>query len=409
MRKLFSFLLPAYHYLWALISAIVFWFPSRNIRVIGVTGTKGKSTTLAILAHILKSSGRSVALLSSVDVIIGSSTKRNITGNTMPGRFFIQKFLRDAVRAKCDYALIEVTSQGVVQHRHRFIAWDDAGFLDIHPEHIESHGSFERYLKAKTKFFSYVARHGSKRPHFFVHDADEHANAFLAVIGSRPVHLFNINDVDHKHVPTSLQGEFNLINIAAALSIAHREGVAIEHAYRALESFSGIAGRMEHVQKKPFAVVVDYAHTPDSLEAVYKHFHPSAGSLICVLGSAGGGRDTWKRPQFGRIASQYCSTIVLTNEDPFDEDPQEIINQIKSGIDPKFSSQHVLEVLDRKEAIAKAIALSSSGGTVVITGKGSEEYIRVKGGKRIPWSDVDVVRELLHLPHPPSSHKESSN
>lgn len=374
---------------------MVFLFPSRHLKVIGVTGTKGKSTTLALLAHILRKAGKSVALLSSVDMVIGSVHKKNLTGNTMPGRLFIQRFLSRARRAGCEYALIEVTSQGVIQHRHRFIDWKNVGFLDIHPEHIESHGSFDRYLAAKVKFFSYVATH-ARDPHFFVHDADEHADAFLAVIGSCPVRLFNINDVDRSRVPVSLEGEFNLINISAALALAGQEGISGDQALEALADFPGLAGRMEYVQKEPFAVVVDYAHTPDSLEAVYKHLQPSARRFICVLGSMGGDRDKWKRPRFGEIASAYCDEIILTNEDPVDESPEKIIDDIARGVGEK-KVVHAYKIVDRKEAIAKALSLAQAGDVVAITGKGSEEYIRIKGGRRIYWSDVGVVKELLGM------------
>jgi len=393
MRDIVRFMRSVYHYCWALGSAAMFGFPSRHLKVIGVTGTKGKSTTLALLAHILRKTGKSVALLSSVDVIIGDAHKKNLTGNTMPGRLFIQRFLSRAKKAGCAYALIEVTSQGIVQHRHRFINWSSAGFLDIHPEHIESHGSFERYLAAKVKFFSYVASH-ARSPHFFVHDADQHADAFLAVVGAHPVHLFNINDVDRSHVPVSLGGEFNLVNISAALALAQQEGISRDQALEALEDFSGLAGRMEYVQREPFAVVVDYAHTPDSLEAVYKHLSSLGGKLICVLGSMGGDRDKWKRPKFGEIVSAYCDKIILTNEDPVDEPPEKIIDDIAEGVS-KEKAECLYKIVDRKEAIARALSFAETGDVVAITGKGSEEYIRVKGGKRIYWSDKGVVEELL--------------
>jgi len=393
MRNIIAPLFSLYHYLWALGGAVCFWFPSRQLKVIGITGTKGKSTTVALLSWVLERAGHRVASLSSVASVVADTTMPNITGNTMPGRFFIQRFLRNAVRAGCEYAIVEVTSQGVVQHRHRFISWDMAVFLDIHPEHIESHGSFDKYLSAKVSFFSYVSRHDEKNPTFFINDEDGHADAFVSASAPHPTVLFRASDVSDTS-PEMLGGEFNKINIAAAKAVAMHEGVGAVVIQQALSSFGGVAGRMQYVQKEPFAVVVDYAHTPDSLEAVYRSVKEGATRLHCVLGSAGGGRDTWKRPRFGELAGRFCDTITLTNEDPFDEEPARIVAQIQEGIPPE-RQKNTRVLLDRREAIEAAIEGAREGDVVVVTGKGSEAYIRVKKGKKIPWSDERVVKEAL--------------
>ena len=149
---------------------------------------------------------------------------------------------------------------------------------------------------------------------------------------------------------------------------------------------------MEFIQKEPFGVVVDYAHTPDSLEAVYETLKKDSHKLICVWGAAGGGRDKWKRPEFGRIAGEHCDEIILTDEDPYEEDPQKIIKEVVSGIK---QSRPVTKILDRKEAIKTALSKAGKGDIVVITGKGSETSMAVVGGKKIPWSDKEIVRELL--------------
>lgn len=383
IRKIFHkipFLANTYHLLWALGGAVVYRFPSRKIFVIGITGTKGKTTTVQLLEFILKKSGRKVVSLSS----------DNVTNNTMPGRFFIQNFLRKAVDKGCRYALIEVTSEGVKLGRHKFIDWDMAVFLNLHPEHIESHGSFEKYREAKVSFFRYIKEsqnYNLKSKKFFINKDDENANYFVEAIGGGD----NITFFGKSDLPNNLIGEFNKYNIAVASVVAEELGVGKEEVKKAVAEFPGVPGRMEFIQKEPFAVVVDYAHTPESLREVYKTLREKSQKLICVLGSAGGGRDKWKRQEMGKIAGQYCDEIILTNEDSYDEDPEKIIDEIEQGALSKSYEVKPRKILDRREAIEKAISLSRPGDVVIITGKGSEKFIHVANGQKIPWSDKQVA------------------
>ena len=204
-----------------------------------------------------------------------------------------------------------------------------------------------------------------------------------------------------------LAGEFNILNSLAALSVGVMYGIDLPTMKPALESVSYIPGRMEFVQREPFAVVVDYAHTPESLEKVYQTLKDALRQaqdtqhidkrLICVLGAAGGGRDKWKRPEFGRIASEYCDEIILTNEDPYEENPETIIEDIKKGFSQLQTTNYKLQtILDRKEAIKKAIYIARQGDIVVITGKGSEISMVLVGGAKIPWSDWQVVSDFLN-------------
>ena len=176
------FLKSIYHFFLAWVGALLYGFPSRKIFVLGVTGTKGKSTTLELINAILQSSGKKTALISSIRFKIADDTTKNTSGMSMPGRFALQRFLRKAVRAGCQYALVEVTSQGILQHRHRFIDFDAALFTNLHPEHIEAHGSFENYRAAKVSFFEDVAERSGKSPkRFFINEADKSAQYFSAV------------------------------------------------------------------------------------------------------------------------------------------------------------------------------------------------------------------------------------
>lgn len=387
---------PFYHYFLSWLGNLIYRNPSKEIFVLGVTGTKGKSTTLEIISAILETAGKKTALLSSIRKKIGKESKMSCSGMTMPGRFEIKKFLREAADKGCDYALLEVTSQGVIQHRHCFIDFDAAILTNLEPEHIESHGSFENYRSAKADFFRYVAESSKKSEKwFFINSEAKDKNYFLeATEGKNHIILYSRKDMENLNLKTKLLGDFNKENIAAAIAFARSQNISWDVIKTAVENFEGVPGRFEFVQKDPFSVIVDYAHTPDSLEKVYKSVRNLIGNkkMVCVLGAAGGGRDVWKRPVMGKIASQYCDEIILTNEDPFDEDPAGIINQIESGM-PKGKPTEKL--LDRKEAIYRAVKKAEKGGAVVITGKGCEPFIRVKGGKKIPWSEKGVVLEFL--------------
>ncbi len=385
-----------YHFLLAYIGAVVYRHPSQELFVIGVTGTKGKSTVLEIIAAGLEAAGEGVALSSSVRVKIGALSKLNLSGNTMPGRFFLQRFMRQAVKGGCGYVLIEVTSEGIRQYRDRFIDFDVAVFNNIHPEHIESHGSFENYLGAKTTFFKDVRTFSKKDPkRFFVNGEDSNANSFIEAADNQATVFFK-KDVADYDLSSVLMGDFNKENVAAAEAVLKSIGITELVRRRVFKTFRGVPGRMEFIKREPFAVVVDYAHTPESLATVYKTLKKelSPKRMICVLGSAGGGRDKWKRPKFGEISSEFCSRIILTNEDPFDEDPMEIINEIESGISSAKRGKSA-KILDRREAIKTAIAGAKEGDVVIMTGKGSETYIRVAGGRRIPWSDRGASEEIL--------------
>lgn len=418
MRYLYSI----YHWLWVWAGSVIFSHPSRKIFVVGVTGTKGKSTTLEFLGAILEAAGKKVALSSTVYRKISGRTERNLSDNSMPGRFFLQSFLRKAVSAGADYALLEVTSQGVVQHRHEFIDWDAAIFTNLAPEHIESHGSFENYRAAKVSFFEYLARSRKPEKFFFVNGNDANARHFMdaaaipgGVLYQYKKEKFLEECLKHKLDLTSrekrvkannwLASDFNLDTASAGLAFAESRKIPWPIFQKALLDFKGLMGRMEFVQKEPFAAIVDGAHTPDSLEKAYQNARPeiifgkTGGKMICVLGSAGGGRDVWKRPAMGKIAANWCDVIILSDEDPYDEDPDEILEQIKYGINEtegkKTKSENVLKILDRHLALKKAVSLAEKGDVIIATGKGSEMSIHIAKGKAVPWNEKEILESII--------------
>ncbi len=385
-----------YHLGLAYAGSLIYRKPSRKIFVLGVTGTKGKTTVLELISYILERAGAKTALLSSLRMKIGRESQRNSWDNTMPGRFFIQKFLRKSVNAGCRYALIEVTSQGIVSSRHRFIDWGAAIFTNLAPEHIESHGSFDKYRQAKVSFFKYAKSKKFRREKlFFINKDDSNYKHFADALWGENVIFYSKSDVGWDFsVSSRLKGDFNIENIAAAAAFCRSQGVSEKIIKRAVYDFPGVPGRMEVLQEKPFLAAIDYAHTPDSLEKVYVSLKKDFGvkNLICVLGAAGGGRDKWKRPEMGKIAERNCDKIILTNEDPYDENPEEIISQIEAGI---YKKEKVLKIIDREEAIKTAVSLVKEGEGVIFTGKGSESSIHLAGGKKIPWNEKEKVLEAL--------------
>jgi len=395
-----------------MLGAVIYRFPSRSMKVIAVTGTKGKSTTVFMVSKILEEQGEPVAAIGSLGFKIKDHTWPNILKMTLPGRLKLQKFLYRAKNAGCKYVVLEATSEGIAQNRLAGVNVDCAVFTNLHREHLESHGSFENYIAAKQRLFlKTINKHilNIDDPYFekFTNYRARTKVTFGKEWGMITSSKFKNQD---PKLELKLLGDFNEYNALAALAVAYAYNLDMDKAVASLNLIESVPGRMEVIDAEfkglKFKVVVDYAHTPDSLEAVYKNLKPRAKKLICVFGAAGGGRDKWKRPEFGKIAAEYCDRIILTNEDPYDENPNLILEQIelgfskhqapstKSQTNPKHQIPKYEKILDRKEAIRRALTLAESGDIVVITGKGSETSIAVSGGKKIPWSDKAVVEDL---------------
>lgn len=407
-RKILDGIRPLYHFTFAWLGSLIYRHPSRHLTVIAVTGTKGKSTVTELITHILKTHGKPVASLSTIQFSINGEVTRNLFKMTMPGRFFVQKFLRQAVTAGCQYAIIEMTSEGAKQHRHRFIDLDALVFTNLSPEHIESHGSFEKYKQAKLSLAEAVAE-SPKRPRYLVVNVDdEHGDDFIQfpVEQQLPYQLSQLSlhtlhrdgmSIIYKGVTlrVPLVGLFNVYNVLAAITLTEALGVPLKTIESALHSLPPIKGRVEHFttgkdSSKQVTAVVDYAHTPDSLEKLYQAFKDVP--KVCILGNTGGGRDTWKRPEMASIAERYCDHIILTNEDPYDENPRQIVEQMAKGIENK---EKLEIIMDRRLAIRTALERAPSGGYVLISGKGTDPYIMGPNNTKQPWSDAEVVKEEL--------------
>ena len=402
MTRLRRRILAPYHYAWALLTALWYGFPAKRLAVIGVTGTKGKSSVAEMLYAIFATAGYETALAGTIRFVIGSKSRRNLFKMTLPGRGFIQKFLAEALAKKCTHAIVEITSEAALQYRHLGLDLDALVFTNLQKEHIESHGSIENYFRAKLSIGEALVR-SIKRPRSIIARADDvYGAAFLALPVEKQIPFSFADAVDARvsengvlfsfggtHFTLSLPGEFSVLNALAAIKTAEVFGVPLETCAEALKELSHISGRVERIEAgQNFTVVVDYAHTPDSLRALYGAF-PNHRK-ICVLGNTGGGRDIWKRPEMGRIAEEACEKVILTNEDPYDEDPRAIVDAMEAGM------RRVPEiVMDRRLAIRSALRSARANDVVLISGKGTDPFIMGPRGSKEPWSDAAVVREEL--------------
>lgn len=398
-KSVYSFGQPIYHYLLTLTGVLIYDFPANKIKIIAVTGTKGKSTSTEILNSIFEKAGYKTAVSGTIRFKIGNQERPNKYKMSMPGRFFMQKFLADAVKNKCDVAIIEITSEGSKQFRHKFIYLDALIFTNLSPEHIESHGSFEKYKQAKLNIVDNLKK---KKGLLIVNGDSQYGDEFakyykgaslsFSVLKEVKIHntspiSFTYKDLDFT---SPLVGEFNIQNILGAILVGNHFKIKDQIIIDGIRKLQEVKGRAQFIPNtKGIDIIVDYAHTPDSLEAIYKAF--DGKKRICVLGNTGGGRDTWKRPKMAEIANTYCDEIILTDEDPYDEDPLKIVNEMKDSID-----SNKLEIeMDRKIAITKAILKAKSGEVVLVTGKGTDPYIMRENGAKVAWSDAQVVKDIL--------------
>lgn len=404
-RGLFAAFQPAYHYLLSFLGALIYRFPSRKLILIAITGTKGKTSVAELTNAIFEEAGYKTALSSTLRFKIGEHSKNNLYKMTLPGRFFLQKFLRNAVNEGCTHAIIEITSEAAKQYRHTFLALDALVFTNVSPEHIESHGGYEKYLAAKLSIAEALAHSSKKKTLIVANRDDKEGEKFLAVraMEKHPYSLADARPYETsahgitltfrgKKITSLLRGEFNVLNILGAATCTEAFGIPVDIIARGIEKCAVIRGRMEEVREgQDFSVFVDYAHTPDSLEKAYAALAPTR--LICVLGGTGGGRDRWKRPLMGKIADEHCAHIILTNEDPYDEDPMRIISDIRVGI----KNKQVEIILDRREATRTALSLAKTGDAVIITGKGTDPFIMGPRNTKVSWSDAGVAREELKM------------
>lgn len=417
--------LQFYHASLGYVAGILYGNPSQKMIVIGVTGTNGKSSTVQFIAQLLTELGEKVGYTSTAGFSIAGNAVENRMKMTMPGRFALQAMLRDMYKAGCTYVVIETSSQGLVQYRHVGINYDTVVFTNLTPEHLESHGGFEKYKQAKGLLFAHLTARSHKTiagkrisKQILVHGDDEHASYFANFPADAHIAFgwqHNAGEgiyarelsrdaegaqIEVQDIPVywHLSAHFSRLNALAAVAAVHSCGFPLADVLVASEKLRDVAGRFERiVAGQPFAVVVDYAYEPYALQALFASLPPHSGKVIGVHGSAGGGRDKARRPLIGAVAAQHEDIVVVTNEDPYDEDPQSIIDAVAAGAreQGKRDGADLFVIADRKEAITFALSTALPGDVVLITGKGSEPVMAIAGGKTIPWDDRQVVRNVL--------------
>jgi len=423
-----------YHRVLSFVAAWRYGFPSEKLIVIGVTGTNGKTSTSILIGKILETGGVQVGVATTALFKIGAREWLNDKKMTMLGRFALQKLLRQMVEAGCKYAVIETSSQGIVQHRHRAINYDVAVFTNLTPEHIEAHGGFENYKQAKLQLFHQLVVskikkiNGVQIEKTIVANADDaHAKDFLAFSapkrfiftirgdarddGFTPPMIPCVADqvkllpmasqftVRGVNFELPLPGKYNISNALAAIAVGFRFGYEFSLMAEALKKVTLIPGRMEFIEAgQDFKAVVDYAVEPVAMAKLYEVIDAiKPNRLIHILGSCGGGRDVSRRPILGEMAGKRADIVIVTNEDPYDDDPMEIIQQIAEGARKagKIDQKNLFCIMDRAEAIREAVSLAQKDDLILLTGKGCEQAICVADGKKIPWDDRKKLRDAI--------------
>jgi len=440
-----------YHLLQAILANFRYGFPARQIKVIGVTGTDGKTTTCQMVAKILQTAGKKVALASTINFIIDGQEEKNLSHYTTESSFAVQKFIRKAVEAGCEYLVLEVSSHSLDQHRVWGIQFQTAVITNVTREHLDYHRTMEKYRQAKGKLFKNlksnfqfsilnfksqpkadppreeifndkilnknkkisVVNLDMESPEEFLNfDADE-KYGYTTKISNFKFQISNLNIVYAENIELGISGSeftiqavrfalhlpglFNVENALAATCVALWEGIDLALASEALSEIRAVAGRMEAVENDlGVNILVDFALTPNALEKLYGllfSVKKEGSKIIAILGSCGD-RDQGKRPLMGEIVAKYADVVILTNEEPYHEEPQAIIDQIFAGIKNKVENENLWRILDRRSAIAKALSLAKKDDIICVTGMGSLESM-VDGDKKLPWNDRKVIEEEL--------------
>jgi UDP-N-acetylmuramoyl-L-alanyl-D-glutamate--2,6-diaminopimelate ligase len=427
---------PIYHGFIAQLAAVYFSNPSAKLFVIGVTGTAGKSTTAAMLSHILNYTNKGgkntiqintegstkCGYMTTVNFFDGEKDFINKHGLSMSGGWRLQKQLRQILNNGCKYAIVECTSEGLAQNRHLGINFSGALFTNLSEAHIQAHGSFRAYKEAKGKLFNQIRNSKfeirNQGKFIGVNLDNPFVDFFLSFDAPRKFGVSFKNNISPKALTSyqakavdggfeinneifeiNLPGEFNKYNALLAAACANTIGVSLRDSKEALKSFAGIRGRMELVENNlGFKIYVDYGCEPATIVAALKAANEiSHNRIIHVTGTTGGHRDTSKRFKFGKASSEMADISIFTNDDVYESDPEEIIRNMEEGYNKveNKKSKELIKILDRRSAIQHALKIAKPGDLILITGKGSEQFLVLPGNKRIEWDEVSVVKQEI--------------
>ena len=395
-----------------LVSARYGW-PARGLRVIAVTGTNGKTTTANYINEILKQAGYKTAMFTTAVIEVAGESKINDLNATVASVSRMQQFLNEARHSKVDFVILEVTSHSLHQHKLDGVPIEAAVMTNLTQDHLDYHKTMEKYAAAKGLLFA-------RNPRYIVLNRDDdwfdYFDKYLAeeqkiTYGKSEDADVRISDIklykkgseavlafDHQEksqLATSLPGEYNVFNMAAAASICYVLGVSMSDIKNGIASLEGIPGRFERATKdETYEVIVDYAHTPDALEKLLEATRNITKKRIILVFGACGDRDTLKRPIMGKIAAKLADEIILTDEESYNENPDKIRRDIYAGIEESKATNKTTEIADRREAIRHALNIAKKDDTILITGMGHEQF-RIINGEKLPWNDTNIVREII--------------
>jgi UDP-N-acetylmuramoyl-L-alanyl-D-glutamate--2,6-diaminopimelate ligase len=374
--------------------------PTARLTAVGITGTNGKTTSAFILRALLEAGGRSTGLIGTVTAVVGG--EQHTVARTTPEAIDLQRTFAEMLEAGDDAVVMEVSSHALALHRADAIHWSAAVFTNLTQDHLDFHADMEDYFLAKRRLFE-------AGPALAVINVDDPYGARLARdypaairigldSGDAQVRAVDVTGdaagssfaIDGLRLHTALPGRFNVLNALGAVVVARELGVSDSAIADGLASAERVPGRFEPVDEgQPFAVFVDYSHKPDALEAVLRTARQLADGRLIVVFGAGGDRDRGKRPLMGRAAAEHADVAIVTSDNPRNEDPEAIIAQVAEG------APEAERVVDRRDAIERAVAMARESDVVVIAGKGHERYQEFEHGRTVPFNDVAVAREAL--------------
>lgn len=411
-RRVFTSLVNSFHWLETFIASVINGFPARSMKFVGITGTNGKTTTAILTTEILREAGYTVGLNSTALLGVGDEQWDNDFALTTANPFQMQKLFRRMKKAGCDWVVMEVASHALVQHRTWGIRFETVVFTNLTRDHLDYHHTMEEYARAKGKLFSKFPRvsvlnKDSDWCDFFAqYPAEQQINygtseeaecrilkAKLSMTGIKLKLKLDEYSLDLK---LNLPGKFNAYNALAAATTAYAMNISLDHIKHGLEHVKNVPGRMQIIDEgQDFVAIIDHAHTPDALENILKTIRTTLkGRLITLIG-ADGDRDPGKREPLGKLAAAHSEVVIVTDQEPYTEDPEKVRAAVLKGAKSKKFGVVVKDIADRREAIKQAFKYAKSGDVVLIPGLGNQLTRGVADGK-MAWDEREVARELLH-------------
>ncbi|MES2514897.1 MAG: UDP-N-acetylmuramoyl-L-alanyl-D-glutamate--2,6-diaminopimelate ligase [Bacteroidota bacterium] len=383
--------------------------PSEKIKLVGITGTNGKTTTVTLLFNLFKGMGYNVGLLSTVENKINNTVIPST--HTTPDALALNELLAQMVEEGCQYAFMEVSSHAIVQHRITGINFTGAAFSNITHDHLDYHKTFDEYIKAKKRFFDNLPDEA-----FALTNKDDRNGMVMLQNTKAKKYSYGLKSVadfkcrvvenhlnglllsiDNQEVWVKLIGSFNAYNVLVVYAVSQLLKQDKVQVLTTLSNLNSVEGRFQYIKSKSGIVaIVDYAHTPDALKNVLETIKDirTGNEQVITLAGCGGDRDAAKRPIMAQIACEYSNKVILTSDNPRSENPEDILNQMQSGINP-VDAKKTLRISDRKEAIRTAVAFAKEGDIILIAGKGHEKYQEINGVK-YPFDDFEIVKEIFN-------------